>query len=75
VNSSAGTTAPRAPAIEVTGSQAEPSPGPAGRGLGLFLVREIAELHGRRATAVGEGEGRGATFTVAIPALAPASPR
>jgi PAS domain S-box-containing protein len=43
-----------------------------GLGLGLSLVKHIAELHGGRVTAESAGPGRGATFTVELP-LRPAS--
>lgn len=42
-----------------------------GTGLGLYIVREIARAHGGRVFAQSEGEGRGATFTVELPRLAP----
>ena len=38
-----------------------------GLGLGLAIVRQIAELHGGSVFAESEGEGKGATFTVLIP--------
>ena len=38
-----------------------------GLGLGLAIVRNLAELHGGTATARSDGEGRGATFEVVIP--------
>jgi signal transduction histidine kinase/PAS domain-containing protein len=43
-----------------------------GLGLGLSIVRSLVELHGGRVVAHSEGEGRGATFSVWLPADAPA---
>jgi PAS domain S-box-containing protein len=38
-----------------------------GLGLGLAIVRHLAELHGGSATAESDGLGKGATFTVELP--------
>lgn len=39
-----------------------------GTGLGLYIVHNTATQHGGRASATSEGPGRGATFTLEIPA-------
>ena len=44
-----------------------------GLGLGLAIVRHLAELHGGHATAESDGPGKGATFTVELPLAASAS--
>jgi PAS domain S-box-containing protein len=41
--------------------------GNSGLGLGLALVRGLAELHGGSVEAVSPGEGQGATFTIRLP--------
>jgi signal transduction histidine kinase len=38
-----------------------------GLGLGLAICKQLVELHGGVITAVSEGEGKGATFTVHLP--------
>lgn len=41
-----------------------------GLGLGLAIVRHLVEMHGGEVRAHSHGEGRGATFTVLLPAIA-----
>lgn len=43
-----------------------------GLGLGLTLVRRLAEMHGGSVSAQSEGEGKGSTFTVRFPICATA---
>jgi CheY-like chemotaxis protein/nitrogen-specific signal transduction histidine kinase len=42
-----------------------------GLGLGLAIAKQIVELHGGRVWAASAGEGRGATFHVVLPRVAP----
>jgi CheY-like chemotaxis protein len=44
-----------------------------GLGLGLAIVRSLVELHGGSVTAESSGLGRGATFRVTLPLVAPAA--
>ncbi len=46
----------------------------AGLGLGLGIVRHLVQLHGGSVRAESRGEGRGATFTVMLPAFEPTAP-
>ena len=44
-----------------------------GTGLGLFIVWATAKRHGGRAFAESDGPGRGATFTLELPAAPPSA--
>ena len=43
-----------------------------GLGLGLAIVKQLVQAHGGQITAHSDGEGKGATFVVELPARAPA---
>ena len=49
--------------------QGEGSGRQAGLGVGLTLVRHLAELHGGKAFAASAGPGQGSVFTIALPAI------
>ena len=42
-----------------------------GTGLGLFIVRSVAKKHGGRVFGESDGKGRGSTFTIELPLVAP----
>jgi CheY-like chemotaxis protein len=45
-----------------------------GLGLGLVIVKTIAELHGGRVNAYSEGPGQGSVFVLHIPVISPGAP-
>src|SRR5215471_2571187 len=53
---------------------AKPTAGESSTGLGLSIVKRIAELHGGQVTAESPGQGGGTTFTLVLP-LPPEHPR
>ena len=46
-----------------------------GSGLGLWIARSIAELHGGNVSVYSEGEGKGSTFTLELPIVSKNSER
>jgi PAS domain S-box-containing protein len=47
--------------------QAQTDPHRTGLGLGLYIVRTLVEAHRGEISAISEGHGRGATFTIILP--------
>jgi signal transduction histidine kinase/CheY-like chemotaxis protein len=53
---------------------AKPTGGESSTGLGLSIVKKIAELHGGRVSAHSDGPGQGSTFTLVLPRCEPRGP-
>ncbi|WP_338758930.1 ATP-binding protein [Massilia sp. METH4] len=62
----------RAPApAPYTQAGITPERGEGGLGLGLWLARRLADLHGGVLTAASPGPGKGSTFVLALPLFDP----
>jgi signal transduction histidine kinase/ActR/RegA family two-component response regulator len=70
-DSGAGIAAAMLPRVFDLFTRAEDAPGPGGLGVGLALVKRLAEMHGGQAAVRSKGPGCGAEFEVRLPILPP----